>query len=237
MSRTSKPTSGTTRYIDQVKITVLAPGIGLRNRYDSYGIDVNNSSIALKVDFPARRYYRREADGSYTKLPSGTTLVLGADAQTASWSQVMVDFPQLEAKKTSVAEALRKARGAEPLSAHVFKVPHHASKHGLNLELVEEIKPAISLVSSVSEGGSYNFPHMVALEALREGIEPTAQNGAIHKDDCELGIHFTSGRDDAGAELGTIAVVVGPGARKREIWRFGDGVGNPIDLTEARKFQ
>ncbi|MGP0101809.1 MAG: ComEC/Rec2 family competence protein [Solirubrobacteraceae bacterium] len=233
----SQPTSGTTRYIDQVKITVLAPGIGLRNRYDSYGIDVNNSSIALKIDFPARRYYRREDDGSYAKLPSGTSLVLGADAQTASWSQVMVDFPQLEAKKTAVAEALRQARGAEPLSAHVFKVPHHASKHGLNLELVEEINPAISLVSSVREGGSYNFPHTVALEALREGLEPTAQKGAAHQPDYELGIHFTSGRDDADAELGTIAVVLGPGARKREVWRFGDSVSDPIDLTNARRFQ
>jgi beta-lactamase superfamily II metal-dependent hydrolase len=233
----SQPTSGTTRFIDQVKVAVLAPGIGLKNRYDSYGIDVNNSSIALKVDFPARRYYKREKDGSYTKLPSGASLVLGADAQTASWSQVMVDFPQLVASGSAVAKALRKARGVEPLNANVFKVPHHASKHGLNLELVEEIKPNLSLVSSVREKGSYNFPHVVALEALREGIEPTAQKGATHKDDFDLGIHFTSGRDDAGEDLGTIAVLLGPSGRKREVWRFGDQVDKPIDLTAARKFK
>lgn len=231
-----QPTSGTTRFIDQVKVTVLSPGIGLKNRYDSYGIDVNNSSIALKVEFPARRYYKREKDGSYEKLPTGASLVLGADAQTTSWSQVLVDFPQLSAKNTAVAKALRKARGAEPLKANVFKVPHHASKHGLNLELVEEIAPNISIVSSVREGGSYNFPHVVALEALREGIEPTAQKGAVHADDCELGIHFTSGRDTDGQDLGSIAVVLGPTGRKREIWRFDDGPRQRIDLNSARKF-
>jgi beta-lactamase superfamily II metal-dependent hydrolase len=232
----SQPTSGTTRFIDQVKVTVLAPGIGLKNRYDSYGIDVNNSSIALKLDFPARRYYKREDDGSYVKLPSGATIVLGADAQTASWSQVMVDFPQLVASGSAVAKALRKARGVEPLNANVFKVPHHASKHGLNLELVEEIKPNVSLISSVREKGSYNFPHMVALEALREGIEPTAQKGTTHKDDFDLGIHFTSGKDDAGADLGTIAVVLSPSGKRRDVWRFGDTATEPIDLAAARKF-
>lgn len=232
----SQPTSGTTRFIDQVKVTVLAPGIGLKNRYDSYGIDVNNSSIALKVDFPARRYYKREKDRSYTKLPGGASLVLGADAQTASWSQVLVDFPQLGPNKSEVAKALRKARGTEPLKAHVFKVPHHASKHGLNLELVEEINPKISLVSSVREGGSYNFPHAVALEALREGVDATAQKGTPHKDDFELGIHFTSGRDTKGEDLGSIAVVLGPTGKKRNVWRFGDTAGERLDLSGARRF-
>ena len=232
----SQPTSGTTRFIDQVKVTVLAPGIGLKNRYDSYGIDVNNSSIALKVEFPARRYYKREDDGSYTKLPNGASLVLGADAQTASWSQVMVDFPQLVASGSAVAKALRKARGVEPLKANVFKVPHHASKHGLNLELVEELKPDVSLVSSVREKGSYNFPHLVALEALREGIEPTAQKGTAHKDDFDLGIHFTSGKDDTGADLGTIAVVLSPSGQRRDVWRFGETAGESIDLLAARRF-
>lgn len=232
----SQPTSGTTRFIDQVKVTVLAPGIGLKSRYDSYGIDVNNSSIALKVEFPARRYYKRNEDGSYAKLPSGASLVLGADAQTASWSQVMVDFPQLVASGSAVAKALRKARGVEPLKANVFKVPHHASKHGLNLELVEEIKPNLSLISSVAERGSYNFPHVVALEALREGIDPTAQKGATHRDDFDLGIHFTSGSDDAGEDLGTIAVVLSPSGRNHDVWRFGDRADEPIDLAAGRKF-
>jgi hypothetical protein len=233
----SQPASGTTRFIDQVKVTVLAPAVSLKNRYDSYGIDVNNSSIALRIDFPARRYYQREKDGSFEKLPKGASLILGADAQTLSWAQVMIDFPCLGPSDSAVAKALRKARGVEPLRANVFKVPHHCSKHGLNLELVEEIQPSISLISSVREGGSYNFPHVVSLEALREGIEPTAQKGKAHKDDFDLGIHFTSGRDDSETDLGTIAIVLGPTGRSRVVWRFGDSPTADIDLAKARSFR
>jgi beta-lactamase superfamily II metal-dependent hydrolase len=232
----SQPASGTTRFVDQVKVTVLAPAVSLKNRYDSYGIDVNNSSIALRVDFPARRYYKRAEDGSFEELPKGASLILGADAQTLSWAHVLEDFPCLGPSDSAVAKALRKARGVEPLRANVFKVPHHCSKHGLNLELVEEIKPDVSLISSVREGGSYNFPHLVSLEALREGIEPTAQKGTPHKTDFDLGIHFTSGRDDAETDLGTIAVVLGPTGRSRVVWRFGDGPTADVDLSSARRF-
>jgi beta-lactamase superfamily II metal-dependent hydrolase len=39
----------------------------------------------------------------------------------------------------------------------VLKVSHHASKHGVNLELVERIKPALTLVSSVAAAGRTAF--------------------------------------------------------------------------------
>ena len=124
----------------------------------------------------------------------------------------------------------------EPLSADVFKVPHHASKHGLNLELVEAIDPSFCLISSVGGGGKYNFPHLVALESLREGIEPTAQSGADHKPDYELGIHYTFGEDDAGLPLGSMAVVMSPGGGTRQLWRFGDTSVQRVDLSAARVF-
>lgn len=236
--RHSQPTSGSTRFIGQVKVTVLAPGVSLKNQYDSYGIDANNSSIAIKIDFPASRYYKRADDRSYEKLPGGATLILGADAQTRSWSQVEVDFPQLGPDKTLVSEALRKSRGVDPLKANVFKVPHHASKHGLNLELVENINPLVSLVSSVGSGGSYGFPHLVSLEALREGLQATTQKNTPRKPDWELGIHYTFDTDDSGkpeGALGSIGVVVGPSGRKLDVWRFGDAVADPVDLKNARR--
>jgi beta-lactamase superfamily II metal-dependent hydrolase len=64
----------------------------------------------------------------------------------------------LVASGSTVAKALRKARGVESLNANVIKVPHHASKHGLNLELVEEIKLNLSLVSSVRKKAATTFP-------------------------------------------------------------------------------
>jgi hypothetical protein len=233
--RHGQPTSGMTRYIGQVKLIVLAPSIGLRNRFDSYGIDVNNSSIALKVEFPGRRVTDRQPDGTYKKARR-QSLILGADAQTLSWSQVMIDFPQLGPDHGLVATALSKAQGFEPLKADVFKVPHHASKHGLNLELVEEIGPSLSLVSSVGGGGSYNFPHLVAVEALREAVQTTAKSGAAHRPDYDNGIHYTCARDTDNKPLGSMAVVMSPTGTKRDLWRFGDTSTRPIDLTASRRF-
>jgi beta-lactamase superfamily II metal-dependent hydrolase len=232
--RHGQPTSGMTRWIGQVKLMALSPGINLRNRFDTYGVDVNNSSIALRIEFPGRRISERQPDGSYIRAPR-QSLILGADAQTLSWAQVFIDYPQLGPDKSLVAQTLSKAQGVEPLASDVFKVPHHASKHGLNLELVEQISPSLSLISSVGGGGKYNFPHLVSMEALREGIEATVKSGAAHKSDYELGIHYTFGVDELDQPLGSIAVVLSPGGRTRELWRFGDTEAQPVDFSRARR--
>ena len=234
--RHGQPTSGMTRWIGHVKLLCLSPGINLRNRFDSYGVDINNSSIALKVEFPGRLLTDRKPDGTYRRARR-QSLILGADAQTLSWAQVAIDFPQLDANGSVVASAMSKAQGFEPLNADVLKVPHHASNHGLNLELVEQIKPSLSLITSVGGGGQHNFPHPVAMEALREGIEPTARSARPHRPDYDLGIHYTFGRDDKGTPLGSIAVVMSPGGRTREVWRFGDARDQPVELARARRFR
>ena len=234
-----QPAAGTTRYMRQVKLTVLAPGIGLRNRFDSYGVDINNASIALKLDFPAARTYGRGKDRTYLRLPTLQTLILGGDAQTLSWSQVLVDFPQLGPINTAVTTALRRSRGAEPLSAQVFKVPHHGSKHGLNLELVEAIRPSVSIVSSVHHGGRYQFPHALTQTALREALDPIASKpGTAYRSDPDLNILYTGSNeiDDNGASvgpLGSVALLIGVGGR-REVWRFGDAPTAPVVLADGR---
>ena len=234
-----QPASGTARYMSLVKITVLAPGVALRSRYDSYGVNINNSSIALKVDFPAARTFQRGPDRSYVRLPTMQTLILGADAQTESWGQVMTDFPQLGPTSTAVTKALRRARGYEPLNASVFKVPHHGSKHGLNLELVETIKPAVSIVSSVREGGKYEFPHELTQLALREALDPVSSRpGSKHRTDPDLNILYTGsraldGRGRPRGALGTIGIVIGAGG-SRAIWRLGDEPDERVDLSAAR---
>lgn len=233
--RHTQPTSGAVRFTGNLQITVLAPGVGLRGRFDSYGVEINNASIALKLDFPASRVIQRREDRTYVKLPSSKSLILGADAQTLSWSQALVDFPQLGPQRTAASQALRAARGTVPLQADVFKVPHHGSKHGLNLELVEAISPKLSLISSVAGGGEYNFPHDVAQEAVREGLEALAGGSSGERSaDHELGIHYTSESSDAGEALGTIAVVLSPGGRRR-VWRFMDRASDRIELAQGRE--
>jgi hypothetical protein len=43
------------RFIGNTEVTVLTPSVALRNRYDTYGIDVNNASILLRVATSAGR--------------------------------------------------------------------------------------------------------------------------------------------------------------------------------------
>ena len=235
----TQPTSGTTRYVGRVRFQVLAPSVGLRNRFDSYGINLNNASIAVKVEFPASGVEWEKASGKtreYVRLSeSRRRLLLGADSQTLSWGKVLDDFPALESTGFPAYQALRMARGTDPLRADVFKVPHHGSKHGVNIELVEAIQPAWSLISSVGGGGEYNFPHALAQESVREALEPVSSTGAEHKPDWELGIHYTGARDDKQEPLGTIAMIVPPTGRIT-MWRFGDRARDEIDLGKARRY-
>lgn len=232
--RHAQPTSGYTRFIGQVEVTVLTPAIRLRNRFDTFGVEINNASITLRLTFPASRVVEREGEREYVRTKP-KRLLLGADAQTLSWAHAMDDFPELHGERSEAAKALRMAYGTDPLRADVFKVPHHLSKHGLNLELVELISPNLSLVSSVGGGGKYNFPHAVAQEALREGIQRTTSGRHKRKDDCELGIHYTGASDTDGRQLGSMAVVMPPAGRPR-LWRFGDEPGDRIDLAKARRW-
>lgn len=232
----TQPTAGMTRYVGAVKLVALSPAIGLRNRFDSNGVDPNNASIALKVEFPASRVEQRGPDRRYLRIRQTQSLILGADAQTLSWGYVMGDFPELRAEDSPVARELRMAMGADPLSASVFKIPHHGSKHGVNLELVELVHPAIGLVSSVNGGGSYEFPHEVSIEAVREGMEPTTSGGRTRSDDWNLELHYTAAKDTGGATLGSIGLVLSPTGRKRNLWRFGDTPAQRVDLTKGRRF-
>jgi hypothetical protein len=240
----TQPTSGTTRWTGDAKITVLAPSVSLRVRYDSYGVEVNDSSIALRVEFPAARIaeevdaMRREGNRSYLRLDSPWSLVLGADAQTTSWSHVTADFPQLRRLfDTPLYRELAAARGRDHLGAQVFKVSHHASKHGINLELAERVGADVALVSSVCGGGKYNFPHLLATEAIREAMQRTTTTQAARLADHDLGIHYTGARvAGAGGErhAGTVAIVLSPKRRTRmRMWRFGDGPRERVDLVHA----
>jgi len=93
------------------------------------------------------------------------------------------------------------------------------------------------LISSAGGGGKYNFPHTVAQESVREALEAIASTGAAHKPDHELGIHYTCARDSADKPLGSMAIVMSPTGRKRQLWRFGDSPDDPIDLGQARLYR
>ena len=229
----TQPTSGMTRFIGSVKLSIVTPGVSLRNRFDTYGVNINDASIAVKIEFPATRIVQQENDRDYVRPPEPWALLLGADAQTTSWAQATVDFPERHSDGDH-GGGFPEADGLDWLRAHIFKVPHHASKHGVNIELVERIQPKLSLISSVGGAGRYHFPHHLAIEAIREGIEPTT-SGQVRSGDHELGIYYTADRlEGTDQDLGTIALIVPPKRRsKAALWRLRDRPSDAIDLSKA----
>ncbi|MCC7363287.1 MAG: MBL fold metallo-hydrolase [Dehalococcoidia bacterium] len=231
----AQPSAGYRRWFGNALVTVLSPAVGLRNRFDTYGTEINDASISLRVEFPAARAVKRDAGRRLLSKTNTMALVLGADAQTLSWSYVLTDFPELHASSSDAAKAIKAQTGTDLLAAKVLKVSHHASKHGVNLELVERMSPALTLVSSRA-GGSYGFPHTVAQELIREALEPVASRAGTHKADHELGVFYTCDQE-AGQpprDLGSIAVVMGGG--QATVWRFGDAVGAKIDFATAERW-
>lgn len=237
----AQPTSGHRRWISDVAISVLAPSIQLRNRYDSYGIEVNDSSISLRVEFPVHRYLearQKTPQGGAVEVPATRSIVLGADAQTTSWSYVLTDFPFLRGSETPAAKAIAAAQGdLDLLKADVLKVSHHGSKHGVNLELVQRIAPKVTLISSVAGGGQFNFPHNVAQDLIREAIDETAKSGRAHPPDHErpMNIFYTCDTELETADpLGTIGLVMSNDGCS--MWRFMDDPDHTVDLSAARRW-
>ncbi|MBA4169633.1 MAG: MBL fold metallo-hydrolase [Chloroflexi bacterium] len=244
-----RPTSGYELFHAGAMITVLSPSIQLRNRYDTHGVDVNNSSIVLRISYPARRPsedYPAKVGQLPDPPPKGRTIILGGDAQTDAWGQVMQEFPHLARDDKNWARQIGAGGGAQPLACDLFKVAHHSSKRGINLELLERFgdrtgagpsKGPRWLVSSCASesDSSYGFPHTVTHALMREVRDPQAQKGGTHPPDDQLGIHFTSQRLDPGpGAAGSIAYVIG-GDASAQLFRFGDEVGEDLDLTAARR--
>jgi beta-lactamase superfamily II metal-dependent hydrolase len=239
--RRLQPTAGTRLTLDWVRLTVLGPGVGLRNRFDTYGIGINDASITIMLDYPAAQLFAEPATGPRKDRRAAPQparrLLLGADAQFTSWAQTTVDFPALQQlHNPELARELRAAQGKDYLTADLFKISHHASKHGINLELLERVGAPIALVSSVAGGGKYGFPHRLAMDAAREARQATTTKGLPRDTDQQLGIHVTGSILDSDAPAGSIAAVVSRvGGRPIRLFRLGDTPRAPVDLAAARE--
>jgi len=143
-----RPTSGMTTIMSGVEVTVLAPSISLRNRYDTYGVNINNSSIVLKLA------YKDQA------------VILAGDAQLESWGKVTEEFPHFE-KTSNPAQHIKVEKDFLPLDCRFLKVSHHGSKHGTALEVVEKLRPNVAAISCDSPS-EYGFPHHLATDSIRE---------------------------------------------------------------------
>lgn len=192
-------TSGMERDCNGVKVSVLAPSMYLRNRYDSYGVDINNASIVIKLEYKA----------SHVKNPS--VIILGGDAEFPSWAKITEEYPHYE-KTENPDQRIKVEKSFNPLNCDVLKVSHHGSKHGTGLEYIERLNPEYAIISC-SETSGHGFPHEIAKLSLKEMTNR---------------IFYTDHTPQDGQRGGTI-VVVSQGTRVPEIICRGEAKDEPAN--------
>ncbi|MHA1557340.1 MAG: ComEC/Rec2 family competence protein [Candidatus Heimdallarchaeota archaeon] len=157
-----RPTSGLYTTFGGVDVTVLAPSIYLRNRYDSYGVNINNASIVLKLEYKNK------------------IVILAGDAQWESWGKMTEEFPHY-IKTENPDQHVQIDTSHKPLKCNVLKVAHHGSKHGTALEPLEVLNPNYAIIPC-ADPSNYGFPHeitVLSLEEIQTEILETAKSGNI----------------------------------------------------------
>ncbi|MEM7393897.1 MAG: hypothetical protein AAF492_16280, partial [Verrucomicrobiota bacterium] len=150
--------SGSEFEFGEVRISILAPSIDLRNRFDTFGIGKNDASIVMKVQY-------RDA-----------FIILAGDAEFASWGKITEEFPRTSLINFSgdALELSERDESTEQLNCQVLKVSHHGSKHGSTLEYLERLTPGHVVIpaGSASWYGKHikkwknKFPHPLTTHIL-----------------------------------------------------------------------
>ncbi|MEE9542921.1 MAG: hypothetical protein V3V95_03975 [Thermodesulfobacteriota bacterium] len=149
--------SGTEFHYDDAKIMVLAPSVNLRNRYDTYGVDINNASIVLHVS-----------------LGKGAAILSG-DAHFDNWGTLCNEFPRKkhiyyppdatkEMKDRDPTEEIAFLSTVDQLKCKLLKVSHHGSKNGTSFEYLEKLDPVHYAIPC--DEGEDNFPHPITRVAI-----------------------------------------------------------------------
>jgi beta-lactamase superfamily II metal-dependent hydrolase len=226
--RMVRVSSGMEWYYGTVRITALSPSVALRNRYATYGVDVNNASIVLRLEnckgdvvTAESERYVGPRDPEAEKRAGPAVVLLGGDAEFDSWAQIADEYRRVEATKAH-EPLVRRVRN--PLACSVVKVSHHGSMHSIPLDVYERMSPSLAVISTKQEVSSRNvggrilsrslFPHLTAVMAIEEvGSVVLTTDGSYEEQLEEDG----EPRDKANAHGGTIVVAVPPGGRPR--WR------------------
>jgi beta-lactamase superfamily II metal-dependent hydrolase len=153
-------TSGTEFHFGNVEVLAVAPSIDMRNRYDTYGVELNDASIVLRVSYN---------DG---------VAILTGDAHFDSWGKVCEEFPR---KKHIIypPDSRGRADMRDPnrediaflsrenqLNCQLLKVSHHGSKRGSSYEYIEKLSPSQFVIScdeneEYSANWKHKFPHPI----------------------------------------------------------------------------
>jgi len=213
-TRTIRASAGMERYLGNVSITVLAPSILLRNRYATYGVDMNNASVVLRLEHHNQNALAIQSDeyeGNISqediRKAGQSVVILAGDAEFDSWSHVTQEFPKLE-KLHEHKPLVNKM--INYLACHTIKVAHHGSMHSSPLDVYEKMSPNLAVistkqaVSTSADVGTRNlFPHDSSVLALKE---------------CKAEIRTTDGSYEASVsgnqpQQGSIVIAIPAGGR------------------------
>jgi beta-lactamase superfamily II metal-dependent hydrolase len=214
-------TSGFEVTINGVRVVALAPSIQLRNKYDTFGTNINNSSIVLKLEYPAKdmaMYFNKPEVYSDDELASEekieqNTMILTGDAQFDSWAHLTQEFPQQSRYRTAnrgqkIPWHTWSRVTHKPLRSQVLKVPHHMSKNGISYEVMEAIKAKYAIVSC-SNTHRHTCPHQLTIDAANEVYG------------CET--YFTGNRDED-LRSGSIGILFSGDGTEPDVYGMGDTV-------------
>jgi hypothetical protein len=220
------PTSGFELTLNRVSVRVLSPSILLKNRYDTFGTNINNASIVLKLEYPPKDiapYYLTAKDATEKDLAEQErmrqhSIILGGDAQFDAWARVTEEFPQLQRTSNRAQMIDPSVTKHRPLRCQVLKVPHHMSKHGISLEVLEILMPRYT-IASCSNKSSHGFPHELTVMAIED----------VRKKSKDKGMRFT-GHRDKNKRSGSIVALFKEKSKGPLIYSLGESVSKNAPL-------
>ena len=211
--------SGMEWYFGKLRITALAPSVSLRNRYATYGVDMNNASIVLRFEHGKKdavtvesQRYEGGYDPEIERDASQAVVILGGDAEFDSWSHVSHEYPCVE--RTSTHKPLVK-KMVNLLNCWAIKVAHHGSMHSTPLDVYERMSPSLAIISTEQQISTKSlpwkelernlFPHQIAKSALEESKAKILTTDGSYE--IEEGLEYN--------HEGTIVLVVPSGKKPR----------------------
>ena len=218
--------SGMEHYFGKVRLTVLAPSVVLRNKYDTYGIDMNNASIVLRLEHHGKetlsmrsQEYVGDKSLEAVRTAGRSVVILAGDAEFDSWAQITDEYPKVERTSTHKPHVMKMINY---LGCSVIKVAHHGSMHSSPLDVYEKMSPKLAIISTKQEQSTKEqdgqsltrdmFPHQSATIALEEcDAHILTTDGSYESKKNEDG----SLKDPTRAHPGSIVIVVPPGGTPR----------------------
>jgi len=213
--------SGMEWYFGKVRVTALAPSVSIRNRYATYGVDMNNASIVLRLEHHSEdvllmvsREYEGNTSVEAERQAGRSVVILAGDAEFDSWANISQEYPKCE--RTSTHNPLIK-KMVNHLSCSVVKVSHHGSMHSAPLDIYEKMMPELAIVSTEQKKSEKKS----SAQKLKRGLFPH-KSTTLALEECGAQILTTDGSYESDKKKeakyscpGTIVVVVPPGGKYR----------------------